>query len=191
MLRIAVDVDEVLTPLLPTMMNWRKPKIPVPPKYPYIYRSIYDISEEQSARMVREFYDSEEFANLPVMPGSLECLTNLKKMTRLYVMTGRQNVVRTKTEDWVNKNFPGIFTDVILTNSFTKNEVSKAELCKILNIGLLIDDNLPACYDCKDLKIGALNFIGDPVYPWCYKNPFSIKTWKEVNDTLIGNPRLF
>jgi 5'(3')-deoxyribonucleotidase len=191
MLRIAVDVDEVLTPLLPTMMKWRKPRVPVPPKYPYIYRKIYGVSEEESALMVREFYDSEEFANLPVIPGALECLTDLKQKSRLYVMTGRQNIVRSKTEKWIEQNFPGIFTDVILTNSFTKNEVSKAELCKILNIGLLIDDNLPACYDCRDSKILALNFIGDPVYPWCYENKFSMKTWKQVNDTLNGNPKLF
>jgi 5'(3')-deoxyribonucleotidase len=186
MLRIAVDIDEVLAPLLPTMMKWRKPRIKVPPKYPYIYRSIYDITEEESALMVREFYDSEEFANLPVIPGALECLTNLKKNSRLYVMTGRQNIVRSKTEKWIEQNFPGIFSDVILTNSFTKNEVSKAELCKILNIGLLIDDNLPACYDCRDLKIGSINFIGDPVYPWCYENIFSVKSWKQVNDALTS-----
>jgi len=191
MIRIAVDIDEVLTPLLPSMLKWRKPKVRVPPLHPYVYRNIYDISEEESALMVREFYETEEFANLPVIAGSLECLTNLKQKSRLYVMTGRQHIVRAKTEKWIEQNFPGIFTDVILTNSFTKNEVSKAELCKILNIGLLIDDNLPVCYDCRDLKIGAINFIGDPVYPWCYENTFSMKTWKQVNDTLNGNPGLF
>jgi 5'(3')-deoxyribonucleotidase len=141
--------------------------------------------------MVREFYDSEAFANMTPIEDSLKALTELKKDNKLFIVTGRQEIVRNKTEKWVHDNFPGIFSDVIMTNSFTRDEVSKADVCKMLNIGVMIDDNFGVCQDCLDNKIGAVNFIGDPVYPWCEESIISVKTWKSVHGTLTESRETF
>jgi 5'(3')-deoxyribonucleotidase len=190
-LRIGIDIDEVLAPFLPTMKKWRPPKVRVPDRHKYIYRDIYKISEHDSVNMVRDFYQSSEFQNMPPILDSLEAMKELKKNNTLFVITGRQEVVREKTELWIHSNFPGIFTDVILTNSFTRNEVPKVDVCKMLNIGFMIDDNFAVCEDCMDEKIAAANFIGDPVYPWCQESTISVQSWKSVRDILRGNQEIF
>jgi len=130
-----------------------------------MYREIYEISEKESAKMVRDFYESKEFMNMPPIKNSVDAMLELKKNNKLYIVTGRQEVVRDKTQSWIQENFPEIFSDVIMTNSFTTNEVSKSDVCKMLNIDLMIDDNMAVCQDCMAQKITAINFIGDPVYP--------------------------
>ena len=191
-LRIGVDIDEVLAPFLPTMKKWRTPRFRIrPPSNQYLFRDIYGIPEYESVKMVREFYDSEAFANMVPIEDSLKALTELKKDNKLFIVTGRQEIVRNKTEKWVHDNFPGIFSDVIMTNSFTKSDVPKVDVCKSLNIGLMIDDSYAVCEDCLDEHIAAVNFIGDPVYPWCYESTISVKTWKDVRDTWIENRETF
>jgi 5'(3')-deoxyribonucleotidase len=185
--RIAIDIDEVLAPFLPTMKRWRPPQVYVPPKHRYVYREIYNISERESTKMVRDFYDSEEFAKMPPIKNAIDAMIELKKSNKLYIVTGRQDIVRNKTEKWVHDNFPGIFSDVIMTNSFTRNEIPKSDVCKMLNIGLMIDDNMAVCRDCMDEKIAAANFIGDPVYPWCEETTISVRSWRDVCDTLREN----
>jgi len=189
MKRIAIDIDEVLTPFLSGLTKFRRPKIHVPKKFPYLYRDIYGITERESQKMVREFFDSEEFANLELLPGAHQAMKTLKRRgNKLYIVTGRQEVVREKTEDWVQRNFPGVFADVILTNSFTPNEVRKSDVCEILSIDGIIDDNLQTCLECIDQGINAVNFIGDPVYPWCHENQLSVPSWRKFCDILNEIP---
>jgi len=190
-IRIAVDIDEVLAPFLPTMKKWRPPKPYLRPLYRYVYRDIYNISEFESAKMVREFYDSEEFVKMKPIKNAIDAMIELKKDNKLVIVTGRQEIVRDKTEKWVSDNFPGIFSDIVMTNSFTSSEVPKSNVCKMLNIGLIFDDSMDVCQDCMNEKIPAVNFIGDPVYPWCYESTISVKTWRLVCDTLRESRETF
>jgi len=66
-----------------------------------------------------------------------------------------------KLEKWIDMYFPHMFDDVILTNSYTSNEIHKAEICHALDIGLIIDDNKAICDKCIETGVRALNFIGD------------------------------
>ena len=185
MMKIAIDIDEVLTPFLPTMMRWKRPRH-IPKKFPYIYRDIYQISEDESQKLVHEFYESPEFINLEPIKYSQWAMSVLKKRNKLYIVTGRQSIIRNQTEYWIDKWYPGIFTDVILTNSYTSQEVLKADICRSLNIGLMIDDNFTTCAECISTGTNAINFIGNPVYPWCFESEISKGSWKEIIDTSNG-----
>ena len=187
-IRIGVDIDEVLAPFLPTMTRWRSPQRTLPPRYKYLYRDIYDISQKESKKLVQDFYETEEFATMSPIKYSVDAMRELKKGdNKLFIVTGRQEVVRDKTQKWIQENFPGIFEDIIMTNSFTSNEVPKSTLCKFLHIGLMIDDSMDVCQDCLLHRISAANFVGDPVYPWCEESIISVRSWKSVRDTLIEN----
>jgi 5'(3')-deoxyribonucleotidase len=190
-MRIGIDIDEVLAPFLPTMTRWRSPQRPLPAKYKYLYRDIYDISEKESVKLVRDFYESEEFVRMPPIKYAVDAMTELKKGNKLFIVTGRQEVVRDKTQMWIQENFPGIFEDVIMTNSYTSIEIPKADVCKLLSIGLMIDDNFDVCRDCLDKNVAAVNFIGDPMYPWCEESIISVRSWKTVRDTLIESRETF
>lgn len=185
--RIGVDIDEVLTPFLPNMIKWskRKPAVLGVSKYPYVYRSIFGVSHEEGQKILYDFYKSQEFKNLPVIEKSQDCLLELKdKGYEIYAVTGRQSFIRNDTEEWLEKNYPGIFSDLFMTDSFTSKEVSKSSVCIGMNIGSIIDDNMLTCLQCARHDITPINFIGEPVYPWCFPNEYSAMTWRDVVNKL-------
>ena len=179
--RIAIDVDECLVQFLYPMAKHHH-RVIRKPRFNYVYRQIFDIDEESSRRMVREFYRSEAFLNLRPIKDSQEAMYRLRRRAdKMYVVTGRQDVVRDETETWVETYFPGIFDDVILTNSFTSNEVSKVDICRALNLGLIIDDQKSTCDRCmEELGIRAFNYVGDPMYEWCEESDISFKRWSSI-----------
>jgi hypothetical protein len=183
--KVAIDIDEVLVKFLFPMANYHRQvhKLRSKPKYSYVYRQIFDIDETESQKMVREFYMSKDFVDLIPIRGSQKAMSNLKeRYDKMYVLTGRQDIVREKTEAWIDTYFPGVFDDVILTNSYTPNEIHKADICRALNIGLIIDDNKAICDKCIENDVRALNFIGDEhaIYPWCEGSNISIQGWNDV-----------
>lgn len=178
MIKIAIDIDEVLVPFLFPMARWRGLKMPRKEKYPYLYRDIFEISERESQKMVREFYESREFKELLPMKGSQYALSKMRRHTdKIYVVTGRQEPARKVTEWWLETHFPGIFDDVILTNSFTPMEVKKVDICRSLAIDTIIDDNMKICLECIDSGMDAINFVGEDVYPWCEESEISLREW--------------
>jgi 5'(3')-deoxyribonucleotidase len=175
--RIAIDIDEVLVQFLAPMAKHHH-KVIRKPRYNYVYRQIFDIDETASQKMVQDFYKSKDFLDLTPIRGSQEAMYLLRKRAKkMYIVTGRQDSVREETETWIDTYFPGIFDDVILTNSYTPHEVKKSDICRALNIGLIIDDNKGICDQCIEAGTDALNFIGEEVYPWCEESEISIKGW--------------
>lgn len=61
--RVAINVDEVLVEFLKPMAQHNNLKLPSKPRYSYVYRNIFDLSQEESTKMVRDFYDSKPFIN--------------------------------------------------------------------------------------------------------------------------------
>jgi 5'(3')-deoxyribonucleotidase len=178
--KIAIDVDEVLVHLLKPMSKWKGVKLPKQPKYRYLYREIFNCTEEQSQKILHEFYLSEDFLNLKPIRGSQYAMKNLSSVyDKMYIVTGRQEVVRETTELWIDKFFPGIFDDIILTNSFTENEIKKVDVCRALAIGCIIDDSMGTCNECIGSGMQALNFIGEQTYPWCEETNISIPGWEK------------
>ena len=179
--RVAIDIDEVLVKFLyPLAKHHNKVhKLWSKPKYNYVYREVFDIDEPTSQRMVREFYQSKDFIDLKPMKGSQYAMYKLKRScNKMYILTGRQDIAREETETWIETYFPRVFDDVILTNSFTPNEIHKADICRALNIGLIIDDNKSICDRCISDGVRALNFIGDgEIYPWCEESDISLHGW--------------
>ena len=180
--RIAIDIDEVLVPFLKPMSKYHNKTINKS-KYSYVYRDIFDISEEESQKMVQEFYKSPNFRALEPIRGAQRAMYKIKRCSeKMYIVTGRQDISRKETEAWIDTYFPNIFDDIILTNSYTPNEIHKADICRALNIGLIIDDNKAICDTCIENGVRALNFIGgdDEIYPWCEENEISIKGWETL-----------
>lgn len=180
--RIAVDVDEVLVPFVRPMAKFKKLKMPTE-KCRYVYREMFEITEPQSRKMVREFYDSEAFDALQPIEYSQAVLRLMRPyVDKMYIVTGRHDCVREKTEDWLNAYFPGIFDDVILTNSFTSYEIQKYDICHSLNLDTIIDDSDTTCGVCKHWGMDAYHFAGynGKEYEWCKKDDISVLSWVEL-----------
>ena len=188
--RIAVDIDEVLCPFVRTMSRWKYPRgaPPVPPRHPYNYSQMFGITPLESKKMVDSFYFSKEFRDMRPFPETQVHLRHLAGCGyELYCVTGRQSLARDPTEEWIRTHYPGVFKDLILTNSFTPREVKKSTVCTGLSLGMIIDDSYDTCVECMEQGVHAINFIGDPVYTWCRVNEYSEKTWGGVYENIVSN----
>ena len=147
--RIAIDIDEVLMPFVKPMANWRGHKMPRRRGYNYVYRDMFKLSEFESQKMVREFYESQTFEMIEPIEGAHEAITRLRRdATKIYAVTGRQQPVRAKTEEWLGLHFPMLFDDLVLTDSFTEHEIAKLDVCRALNLDTIIDDSELNCLAC-------------------------------------------
>lgn len=141
---------------------------------------MFNITEEESRQMVEEFYRSPEFVQLQPIRHSQVGIVRLRGQSKkLYAVTGRQDSAREKTELWLDQHFPGMFDDLIITNSYTEHEIKKVDVCKSLALNLIIDDNIDTCIECAQSGIRARNFVGhEEVYPWCERTGMSMYGWK-------------
>ena len=74
---IAVDIDEVLVPFLPELAKFHQKRVRHPVKMPiryYHYAPLFNITEEESSKLVSDFYRSEEHSKLKPLTGSNEVL---------------------------------------------------------------------------------------------------------------------
>ncbi|AUT18977.1 hypothetical protein DSLPV1_006 [Dishui lake phycodnavirus 1] len=177
--RLAIDLDEVLVPFLRPLAQYHGRQLPKS-KHSYVFREVFDCTKEEGQHMIYDYYKSPEFLFVKPILGSQAAMARFRRqVNKMYVVTGRQEVAREQTELWIERYFPGIFDDVILTNSYTEHEITKVDICRALSIGCIIDDSLDTCRDCWENGILAVNFVGDGkhVYPWCEETDNSMNGW--------------
>jgi 5'(3')-deoxyribonucleotidase len=123
---------------------------------------------------------------------ALPVLQRLKKDYRLVVVTARRLVTKQTTEDWLAKQYPDVFSDIIYagiwdsTDNITERvHRSKANICQELGADYLIDDQLKHCIGAADCGITSLLFGG---YPWAQttnelpNNLIKVDNWKQVEE---------
>jgi len=162
-MKIAVDLDDVLNnsqEVLCDFVNLRYNKNLTLEDYTdYTLWKVWGVEREKMFDMIYEFYDSEYFNKVSPLNEAQTALEVLSKNHELFLVTSRSIDLKNKTENWINKNFPNKFKKVILTNSFSKNnlrEISKADVCKQENLNLLIDDCYKYVSDCIEKNIPAI-----------------------------------
>ena len=114
---IGVDLDEVLVPTLSYHCNFLNRKYNLSLKeedfHAYRFWEIYHVSREQATKDWFEFCDTNIFMSMEPFPEALDGVRELKKLRELYVVTSRQNSLRGVTQNFVDKNFPGIFSKIV------------------------------------------------------------------------------
>jgi len=183
MQRVAIDIDEVLVAFVEPMARWKGLKMPRRRGYNYVYREMFNLTEYESKQMVREFYRSETFKGLGPLPGSQKALETLRaRGSTLYAVSGRHQSVRDTTTTWLDLHFPGVFHDLVLTDSFTDYEIAKVDVCRALDLDTIIDDSAHNCLSCAYGGMTAVHFAGSggSLYPWCECTETSVLGWEEI-----------
>jgi uncharacterized HAD superfamily protein len=184
---IALDLDEVLCPFATYLhkhySKTRRKTCPTKALTNYNFAKHYGITDYESKILVSSFYDSLECEEIRPIEGSQEAIKVLHENHRLSIVTGRQHYAADVTTNFIDKYFPGMFSEIVFTNSFSLDgpETSKQNACKDINAALLIDDNLNTCIDCINEGIEAYVF-GD--YEWnkdigVYKHIPRLQNWNE------------
>lgn len=184
---IAVDIDEVLFPLISDLIGYvdREHSVKLSPEEFVTYR-LEDIWHGGPVEGLAVYESYEKQMNLGVAPleGAAEALKTLSDLFYVIVMTSRTQEIDKKTRDWLDRHFPEIFNEVhILGNR--KQSISwrpKGEVCKEVGVSHFIDDSLAHALDVSSYGIDTLLF-GD--YSWNQADELPegvtrVKNWQEV-----------
>lgn len=186
---IAVDFDEVLFPLFIEYANYFQKKhhrkVRLPLEYPYHYATALNTSYDNAQEILGKFFVSPEHTNLKPIAGSVRTLKKLKEDGwDLAVVTARPKVVASQTQYLLDEHFDGMFSEVIYCNHYTPFKVPKYKICESMGARVIVDDSHTNCLECLDIGMGAVNFVGNPVYPWCKESKISARTWDDVYEFL-------
>ncbi|KAL9657334.1 hypothetical protein ABK040_011553 [Willaertia magna] len=197
---IAVDIDEVLAPFVPLLIEFYNKNYLLEDQKPltlelfhnYHFRHVWGGTEERSTEIVNAFLDSDLFINQPIIDEkAVEVLQHLSKQYDLVIVTSRQHKIRDQTEKLLNTHFPNIFSEIRMGNHYGEegHVASKPEMCKELGAVLLIDDSLKYCQQCKDEGIPSILFGN---YAWNYSEEVideywikRINSWNEMEEAIL------
>lgn len=152
---LAIDIDDTLGPLIPSIAEFHNHKYGTSFKIEdfisYQFVDVWGGTKEDTILKVSAFFESSYITKFYPFQGAYETLSRLKLDFDLHVVTARQNSVEDLTRKWINTFFPGIFTDIHFGNHFSPGDSitrSKSEICQSINAKLLVDDNVGHAVDC-------------------------------------------
>ncbi|OQA52154.1 MAG: 5' nucleotidase, deoxy (Pyrimidine), cytosolic type C protein (NT5C) [candidate division WS2 bacterium ADurb.Bin280] len=167
---IAIDVDEVLSSLLPDIISYHNKKYKtnyvMDDFYTYDYWKVWGGTKNQAIAKVDEFTKRGGFANLQTIQGSQNAIQKLKSKYRLFVVSSRKSDLKGTTYEWLENKFPKCFEKALFGNHYDLKagpSVSKSQLCRQIQADYFIDDLPHYAKECADMGIKTYLF-GD--YPW-------------------------
>jgi len=153
------------------------------------WMSMWGVSAEEMQERSRIFHASDTVARYDAYQEALPILTTLSAKHDLRVVTSRQQSIREHTSNWIDRHFPGVFTDIHYSGIFdggsaNAHKVTKVDMLRTISAEYLVDDQLKHCIAAAEAGISAVLF-GD--YPWNQAEtlPNGIVrcvNWKEVEE---------
>ncbi len=195
-MKIGVDLDSVLANFCVSLHEYHNEAYatdyPLKAYNTHDLRQVWNVDEEEVVKRLFDFYDTEYLENIPLTPGAQKAVKSISDFHTLYLITSRPDKFHHKTQNWIAKNFPGMFTDVLCTNQVSakgSKSKTKSEICLAVGAQIMIDDHLVFAYDCAEANIDVLLYD----QPWNRKHklPKKIKrmhSWKEI-ETYINSQK--
>jgi len=194
-MRIGIDVDDTLLDFVGNYILFHnqmyETKLERADFKTYSFNHAKGGTMEQEVNTLKQFYNTDFFREMLPFPGAVEIIQKLKEENKLFVITSRPLYIRDGTLKQLSEHFSGAFLDVFFSSNYyaqAKNSgKTKAEICKDLEIALLIDDSLEYAKQCAKEKIRVFLFGNNN--PWnqngIVERVKRVKDWKEIGDLLI------
>ena len=191
---IAIDIDDVLVDFINCLLEYHnktyntsltKEKI-----HTYRFWEIWGGNREESIKKIRDFKETDIYGNIRPFSKAIESMNLLKENHKLVIVTSRSTIEETKI--WINKHFPNIFDNIYFSYNYYTKEGSKtkSEICKELNVDILIEDSLDYARECSDKGIKV--FLFDAPWNQCEELPENIirvKDWNEILSQTLKSTR--
>lgn len=190
---IAVDIDDVLalsTDSLRQVVNAHL-DVDLPPEaydIPADYWGYYEVVWRANGlgdRVSLDVIDPQmkiDQSHVMPMPGAFAALYQMSQEYDLVVVTARSSTWAKATSLWLEKNFPGIFSQVLFAEGFEGiQKKSKGTLCTEIGASWLIDDNIEHAVSALEMGLGVIVF---GKYGWHHAGipdgVLACKDWAEV-----------
>ena len=189
---IAVDIDDVISTNARDFIKYSNEKFGTNltiDDYHEHWIDVWKVDFEKGKQWAEEYHNSGRFSDYGLISDAKEVLEKLKDKYKLIILTSRRTSINKITHDWIDKNFPNIFEDIIFTGFFDKVDgesitKTKAQLAKEIFADYLIDDQPKHILSASEIGIKGLLF-GE--YSWnkidsIPENVIKVKDWKEISE---------
>lgn len=165
---IAVDVDEVLFPLINNFTVWHNREYDtnlVPHMFTtYEFHDTLQLTIPETISRIRQYFGNDHALIQPV-DGAQQTINRLSNAYKIVVVTARNPNFRNVTEAYLETYFGSHISDLYMVGNKGDTSLvrSKAEVCKEIHAVALIDDSLKHVSACADIGMQGVLF-GD--YSW-------------------------
>ncbi|KAJ7655230.1 hypothetical protein DFH06DRAFT_1201980 [Mycena polygramma] len=202
---IAVDLDDVLSQTNRCVAQWHNDKYGTQMDlshfyYYYYWKNPFWGTVQDTFDKVADSYTTDKIFHALPVPGAREGVQALRDMGyKLVIVTARSPEIAEASYDWVERYFPGLFSNLVFTGQFKDvhklhhNEVltnlTKDQVCADLKAQVLIDDSSENAMQCSTASSPTrVLLFGD--YEWNTRISGSgdataeIEFWKEDTITI-------
>lgn len=129
----------------------------------------WGVSFEEAERRMKVMRDSKSQNDYVAFEQAREVLIQLKKDYTLIILTSRRKESEADTMNWLNRYYPGIFDEVLLSGFFeaetvrTGHLLTKGEQYEQIGAAYVIDDYYKHCESAAEVNARAILFGN---YPW-------------------------
>ena len=167
---IAVDIDDVLSATaegFAAFTNKHFGGSMQASDYQEEWAKAWGVTIQEAIVRADQLHASGMFGNTDPFIEALPVLLALKERYRLILITSRQTRLKPETMAWLDRHFPGVFSDIHFmgiwerydhTNAEERAKITKAEMCKQLGADYLIDDQLKHCLGAAEAGVPSLLF---------------------------------
>lgn len=192
---IAVDIDDVLKESSQAIVEYSNEKWGTNltiEDYTENWGEAWGVDADEYARRAREIHSSKVLVIGQPFNETRRVLKRLSQDYRLVITTSREMVISTDTQEWIEQNFEGIFTDIHFAGIWDGKrsgaaiaaKATKASLLKKIGANYLIDDQVKHCFAAANEGIVSLLFGN---YAWnrhveVPDHVFRVEDWKAVEE---------
>ena len=185
---IGVDVDDTTADIVPEILKFHNrvyaTNLMLKDMISYSFSKVWCVSQEEAERRIALFYQSEEFRGIKPVEGAQQYLSRIKK--RKVSITARPQSIVRETSTWLSHYFRNQFNAVYFSaNPWVEggSKVSKGEVCKKLEVRVMVEDNLHFAEECAESGIKVLLYD----HPWNQKEKLPkgvrrVYSWSEIAD---------
>jgi uncharacterized HAD superfamily protein len=163
--RIAVDLDDVISEHAQAFITFSNTyygtKLAIE-DYSENWSELWGIDYPELNERVAQFSYSEIPKNAPI-PGAFDALKKLAANYTLIIVTSRKKKFEQISQQWVQKYFPDVFEAIYFAgiwDTITPESIkgTKAEICRVLDVDYLIDDQLKHCLAFAEFGVQGILF---------------------------------
>lgn len=192
---IAIDIDDVLSDNARAFVEFSNEKWGTSlnvDDYCEDWAKMWQVDIDEMERRADVFHSSGIIAKYNHDVSAKLVLQKLKENFDLVIVTSRRDQIKEATVCWVRERYPDLFKEEaiyfsgIWDKKYDRNSIyyTKAEICKLLDVDYLIDDQLKHCVAVAECGIKPLLFGN---YAWnqpddLSKNIDRATNWAEVLD---------
>lgn len=193
---IAVDADDVLSHNVPEFMRWSNQRYGLQltvDDYDEDWARMWQVDHAEATRRNMEFHESGVMASYRHHDQAVPILTKLQQHFELVVITSRPKRLKDLTLEWLDQNYPELFSEVYFAGMWDvitadSHKATKAELAQRLGVSYLIDDQPKHVLAVAEAGMEAILF-GE--YPWnqdvvLQKRVRRCKDWAAVQEFFDG-----